>query len=164
MNIFVVDKDPVIAARNLCDKHVVKMVLESTQMLSTIARKQNPGSSARLYRSTHENHPCTRWAGDSSANLRWLIAHTEEMFAEYTLRFDGKTHASHEVFRSAVETLKLNGPIIQPSYWALAMPDKYKDPGNCPVKSYRAFYVGDKAAFASWRRSPFGAPEWWPKP
>ena len=33
MNIFVIDKDPVVAAQNLCDKHVVKMILESAQML-----------------------------------------------------------------------------------------------------------------------------------
>lgn len=161
MNIFVVDRNPVIAARNLCDKHVVKMVLESTQMLSTVARKQRPNTAAKLYKPTHANHPCTRWVGDSPANARWLISHTEEMFSEYSLRYGGKIHASYEVFENAKRIISLGGSIIHPSHWALAMPDQYKDPSGDPVKSYRAFYWADKAAFASWRQSPRGEPGWW---
>ena len=38
MNIFYLDRDPVIAAQMMCDKHVVKMILESAQMLSTAHR------------------------------------------------------------------------------------------------------------------------------
>ena len=40
MNIFFLHKHPVIAAQMQCDKHVVKMVLETAQMLSTAARAQ----------------------------------------------------------------------------------------------------------------------------
>ena len=36
MNIFVVDKNPKIAARSLCDQHVVKMLIENCQMLSAV--------------------------------------------------------------------------------------------------------------------------------
>ena len=161
MNIFVLDKNPVIAARNLCDKHVVKMVLESTQMLSTVARKQRPNTAANLYKPTHANHPCTLWVGSSPTHARWLITHTEEMFAEYSTRFDGKTHKSYEVFEKAKLILSLSGPIIQPSRWALAMPDQYKDPDGDPVKSYRGYYLGEKSGFASWLRSPHGSPGWW---
>ena len=32
MNIFVLDKDPIISAQMQCDKHIVKMPLESAQM------------------------------------------------------------------------------------------------------------------------------------
>lgn len=163
MNIFVLDRNPAVAARNLCDKHVVKMVLESTQMLSTIAHKQQAAASGLrgLYKPTHANHPCTVWAGESCANTRWLIAHTEETFAEYTARFEGKTHKSHEVFAAARRIVTLTGPIIDPSYWVLVMPDRYKDSDGDPVKSYRAYYHGEKSGFASWRRSPHGTPAWW---
>jgi hypothetical protein len=168
MNIFVLDRNPVLAAQQLCDKHVVKMVLESTQMLSTVARKQRPEmSEVRLYKPTHAKHPCTVWAGESAANTRWLIEHTEAMFEEYNTRFgrdkpEPEPHKSYEVFENAKWLLSLRGPIIDPSRWALAMPDQYKDRSGDPVKSYRAYYVGEKAGFASWRRSTHGIPDWWP--
>ena len=38
MNIFVLDKDPHIAAQMHCDRHVPKMIVESAQMLSTAHR------------------------------------------------------------------------------------------------------------------------------
>lgn len=162
MNIFVLDRNPVLAARDLCDKHVVKMVLESTQILSTVARKQRSDMhEVFLYKPTHTNHPCTIWAGESAANTRWLIRHTEEMFAEYLARFGGKVHKSYEVFENAKWLLPLRGPIIDPGRWALAMPSQYKDPNGDPVRSYREYYRGEKSAFASWRRSPRGIPEWW---
>ena len=59
MNIFVLDYDPELAAQMQCDKHVVKMVLESTQMLHTInAKHELPYT----YKPTHMNHPCVKWA------------------------------------------------------------------------------------------------------
>ena len=41
MNIFVLDENPVIAAKMACDKHIVKMILESAQMLCTAKRVQD---------------------------------------------------------------------------------------------------------------------------
>jgi len=38
MNIFYLDKDPIVAAEMSCDKHVCKMIIESAQMLSTAHR------------------------------------------------------------------------------------------------------------------------------
>ena len=63
MNIFVTDEDPVKSAQTLCDKHVVKMVLESAQMLSTAWRQWDPEASEErgLYKAAHPNHPCTKW-------------------------------------------------------------------------------------------------------
>ena len=71
MNIFVLDSDPKVAATMLCDKHVVKMILESAQMLSTVAHTN--GHIPR-YRPTHSKHPCTLWAGESKSNWQWLVA------------------------------------------------------------------------------------------
>ena len=38
MNIFYVDKNPETAAKMMCDKHIIKMILESAQMLCTAKR------------------------------------------------------------------------------------------------------------------------------
>ena len=82
MNIFILDRDPAIAARMQCDKHVVKMPLECAQMLSTAHRELDtfPSSIAHdssIYRSTHKHHPCNRWLRQSAANYHWLYDHFE---------------------------------------------------------------------------------------
>jgi hypothetical protein len=70
MNIFVLDTDPQIAAGFLCNKHVVKMSLESAQMLcSAFENGEAP------YKRSYYNHPCTKWARESQANYEWLLAH-----------------------------------------------------------------------------------------
>ena len=75
MNIFFVHKDPVIAAQSLCDKHVVKMVLETAQILCTAIHNSSNGDIKPPYRPTHKNHPCVKWAGLSGANFDWLYRH-----------------------------------------------------------------------------------------
>ena len=85
MNIFVTDPDPVISAQTLCDKHVVKMVLESAQMLSTAWREPNDLRSSEfsskyadeheLYKTAHPNHPCSIWVRQARENYKWLYRH-----------------------------------------------------------------------------------------
>ena len=70
MNIFVLDKNPIRAAKMACDKHVVKMILESAQMLCSV----QPEGTAPYKRSFY-NHPCTKWVRESDANYDWLIEH-----------------------------------------------------------------------------------------
>ena len=88
MNIFAVDADPKIAAQQLCDKHVVKMILESAQMLCAVF----PNGDAP-YRRAFYNHPCTKWARESAENYEWLLDHAYAMCQEYTRRY-GKVHKS----------------------------------------------------------------------
>src|SRR5574343_1523365 len=91
MNIFAVDADPIQAARDLCDRHVVKMTLETAQILCS-AFDESP------YKKTHFNHPCCKWARTSKSNYQWLIAHGLGLSAEYSLRY-GKTHKSEQVIQ-----------------------------------------------------------------
>ena len=88
MNIFVTDKDPAIAAQNLDDKRVVKMVLESAQLLSN-AMLHFTGSAP--YRKTHWNHPCSVIIRENTATLDWLYQHFYYLCKEYTHRY-GKIH------------------------------------------------------------------------
>lgn len=93
MNIFVTDSNPVIAAQNLDDKRVIKMILESAQMLST-AINEHGGTGP--YRTTHKNHPCNIWARATRSNYKWLFEHFEALCAEYTSRY-GKTHKCSQI-------------------------------------------------------------------
>ena len=89
MNIFYLDKDPVVAAQMMCDKHVVKMILESAQMLSTAHRVLDGDTYANkvgLYKMAHKNHPSTIWARSSIENYDWLSGHMQALMKEYTYR------------------------------------------------------------------------------
>jgi hypothetical protein len=95
MNIFITNEDPEVCAQNLDDKRVIKMVLESAQMLSTtmnLCGGQGP------YKTTHANHPCTVWVRTGRANYYWLLNHFLALCQEYTARY-GKIHKC-EVFFS----------------------------------------------------------------
>jgi hypothetical protein len=93
VNIFAVDLCPITTAQMLCDHHVVKMTLESAQMLSTIQRLHG-NADERLYKPTHSKHPCTLWAQSCTSNYYWLHRHFHALGNEYTYRF-GKQHKSH---------------------------------------------------------------------
>ena len=137
MNIFVVDKDPWVAAQMLCDRHVVKMILESAQMLSTVMHKNgDPGP----IRPTHHNHPCTVWAGASFDNYLWLCAHFDGLLIEYTKSYN-KIHA-YQVHLDTLYKYGLKLPEKGLTPFAQAMPEQYKNPDA--VKAYRDYYCGDK--------------------
>lgn len=149
MNIFVVDRDPVQAAQDLCDKHVVKMIVETAQMLCSA----HPAGAAP-YRRTHAKHPCTLWTAASMQNYMWLIDHGIALCEEYTKRY-GKRHKSQDV----IEWCRDNAPPLLSlglTPFAQAMPDQYRDPD--PVTAYRNYYQGEKRRFATWKGSK---PSWW---
>jgi hypothetical protein len=149
MNIFVLDKDPVLAAQYQCDKHVVKMPLESAQMLCSVAYRF--GQPAK-YKPTHPRHPCTIWAGDSVGNWFWLYDHAIALCDEYKFRY-GKQHAS----RLVIEALQ-PPPILvtRLTDFPQAMPDEYRC--NDPVEAYRAYYRAEKRRFANWTNR--NVPQW----
>lgn len=89
MNIFVTDPCPIESAKFLDSKRVIKMVLESAQILST--NMHVLGIPNAPYRKTHQNHPVTVWSRGSRANYMWLLAHFKALSDEYTARY-GKVH------------------------------------------------------------------------
>lgn len=92
MNIFVTSNCPIESARYLDDKRIVKMSLETAQMLSTVLQCHGICDD-RLYKPTHTNHPANVWARETNLNYLWLLAHFEELLEQYTLRYS-KKHAS----------------------------------------------------------------------
>ena len=155
MNIFAVDTDPKIAAQQLCDKHVVKMILESAQMLCSVF----PNGDAP-YRRAFYNHPCTKWARESAENYEWLLDHAYAMCQEYTRRY-GKVHKSLDAISWCGSNYhKLNIPRKGLTKFAQAMPEQYKN--SCGVTAYRSYYNGEKAYFA--KLSKRETPSWFNTP
>lgn len=99
MNIFILDESPAKAAEYHADKHVVKMIVEHNQMLSTAVILAG-GPSEGLYKIAHKNHPCTVWTRESRENFIWLCDLTVNLFKEYGKRY-GKEH-KHSMSSSGV--------------------------------------------------------------
>jgi len=151
MNIFVLDECPVRAAHYQCDKHVVKMPLETAQILSTNLHLHHVDAP---YRATHKNHPCTVWARSSQENCRWLLVHGLALCLEYTARY-GRTHKSQRVVEWAASYIDCF-PAGSRTPWPQAMPDEHR--GDCTVTAYRNYYRHEKAKIATWRCE---LPLWW---
>lgn len=156
MNIFYLDEDPQICAQAHCDKHVVKMVLEYAQLLSTCHRVMNPENAhVDLYKATHVNHPCNKWLRESALHYNWLKMMWRYLTVEYNLRYK-KTHKSSwlGVHLALPPESLVCGDWDDPPQ---CMPDKYKQQDDV-VKAYRDYYIGEKAYFAKWKNG--NVPEW----
>ena len=90
MNIFALDPSPNKAAMYAMDKHVVKMILETAQILSTNMRLVGCTEFEGQYKSTHTNHPSTIWARSSRQNFLWLVEYLSSLGDEYTFRYEKK--------------------------------------------------------------------------
>lgn len=145
MNIFVVNSNPRKAAQDMCDKHIVKMILETAQMLCSA----HPEGTA-TYKPTHRKHPCTLWASASIANYNWLCLHGLALCDEYTKRY-GKIHKSEDIIRWCHANYPPNIPIKELTPFAQAMPEQYKDVDA--VVAYRKYYIAEKSRFAAWKNS-----------
>jgi len=162
MNIFAVDENPYEAAEQLCDKHVVKMIVEGCQMLSTnhrLSASHIVYAPVELYKQSFENHPCTIWARQTTSNYMWLAQHTHELSNEYTRRY-GKIHKAHDMtlwFMTFIPSKVPNGYLTP---FAQAMPDEFKVPGD-GIAAYRNYYIGAKSKIAKWKYT--NPPDWYTK-
>jgi len=149
MNIFYLHSDPVEAAKLQYNKHVVKMILESAQMLCTAhhcygdkVQKDNVP-----YKQAHLNHPSTIWARKSRSTYMWLYEHMLALGHEYTKRY-GKKHLTITKCKDFLSTPPVH---IQGDEWCeppQAMPDEYKVDGDS-ITAYWNYYIGDKSHIAN---------------
>lgn len=152
MNIFILDTDIKTCAQYHCDQHVVKMILESVQMLCTALNKKG---FTTPYKSTHIKHPCVLWVEESFENFLWLKDLALELNTEYRFRYEKDSdHKSISVLSEITNCSYENKGLTE---FAQAMPDEYKVPGDA-VKAYRQFYLGEKMKFAKWSKR--SVPEW----
>jgi hypothetical protein len=152
VNIFVLDYNPRKAAHYMCDKHVVKMPLETAQMLCTAFEVGTPP-----YKRTHYNHPCSVWCRESRHNFLWLIQHGLALCDEFNFRYK-KEHKSREVIlwcQQNINVLAFNSS--NRTRFAMCFDEKYKI-GNA-VLSYREYYKNEKSEIAQWLKGR-SAPAW----
>ena len=179
MNIFGLSESPVTAAQMMVDCHVVKMILETAQLLSTAHRvldgelyidKTSNGRNIKrwrlsdsdmesaLYKATHVNHPCAIWCRQSHNNYQWLFEHFEALCDEYTYRY-GKVHKIQreglleELYTPPTHIPKGVG-FTEPTP---AMPEQFIVPSS--ISSYKNYYIGAKQHLANWKKREI--PNWY---
>ena len=154
MNIFFLDFDTNKCAKYHCDKHVVKMILETAQLLCGVHHMTPQVTPQVPYKLSHKNHPCAIWARESLSNYLYLCDLGLELCKEYTYRY-GKRHKSEQVILWCINN-KPNIPDLGFTEPAKAMPDEFKV--ESVVQSYRNYYMGAKSGFANWKLRE--VPEW----
>ena len=177
MNIFYVDSNPEVAARNMVDRHVVKMILETAQLLSTAHRvidgeeyvgqsqsgrkakrwRLSGNADAIMYAATHINHPSAVWVRENSANYDWLYDHLLALGREYTHRY-GRTHLTIDKLKDILEDAPEN---IEQSNLMTKMPscmDKQYIVSLDPITNYRNYYNYGKTDLLRWSNRP--PPQW----
>lgn len=157
MNIFFLDKCPIKSAQQHCDKHIVKMIVEYAQMLSTTHRIIDDYHNPLLYKKAFVNHPMTIWVRQSSANYFYLFLMWSQCTFEYSKRYN-KRHKSTELYN----LLSKEPQNFKSKYWTTppqCMPEIYKRKNY--IAGYRAFYIGEKSRFAKWKTN--NIPTWYKK-
>jgi hypothetical protein len=176
MNVFALHKDPQVAAEMHCDKHVVKMIIEYAQLMSTAHRVldgelyvDKTANNRRIkrwslphqhmedvvYKASHVNHPSGIWTRTSNENYNYLFAMWQALCKEYTLRY-GKLHLTQQKLEYILCLEPVNIPKGPLTPMPQAMPDDAKMPNV--VDAYRNYYNMYKQHFAKWTNRQ--TPEW----
>ena len=156
MNIFYLDKDTRTCAKYHCDKHTVKMILETAQLLCTAHHELDGAVHDDLYKSTHKNHPSAIWARQTRPHYKWLYDLFCDLCEEYTKRYS-KVHKTQRLIKHLINYPKYLS--AKEDYWIdppQCMPDQYKCDDT--VQAYRNYYNGDKAYMAVWKYT--STPTW----
>ena len=156
MNLFYTSDNPQFAAQHQCDKHVVKMILETAQMLSTAHRLTETPQATFVYKMTHKNHPSTKWLRSSQIAYKWGLEHLEALLAEYRYRY-GRIHKTQ---REKLQYLKVV-PTSLPDLPFTAPPQCIYDACKTDdtVQAYRNYYKARRSEI-DMRWTKRSAPAW----
>lgn len=150
MNIFYLDQNPRKSAQAMTNKHIVKMILETAQLLSSahhiLDGEISPFKSV-LYKPTHKNHPSTIWTRESHENYEWLYEHFLELCNEYTRRYH-RVHLTETKLKDVLYHLPLNIPLKKRTPIRIAITNTAHHRKN-PVESYRVYYEAEKLSVPS---------------
>ena len=168
MNIFVTDPSPYASAQVLPDKHIVKMPLETCQMLSIVCSEKwghgygeihrLDGQPYKTEKGAFRNHPCTVWANECLANTWWLLTHGYEMCKEYRHRYN-KTHSCEDTLLEVGKLVPYT--LDRPQGFVFAGPDQFKYDTSIDIFTQYKRYIASKPwASTNYLRDPSKKPSW----
>lgn len=154
MNIFILDQKHDINASYHVDKHVVKIVLEVSQMLCD-AQHLLTNNKNIPYKTYIKNHPCSKWVRASLQNYLWTINYGLALCKEYTYRYNKQHLCENKVINWCHKNIpeQLENKSLTPFYQAVAPECKKEN----AVEAYRLYYNTKKRHLFNWtkRRIPF---------
>ena len=170
MNIFVTDENPWQSARVLPDKHIVKMPLETCQMLSIVASEKwgygygtLPKANGEPYatnKGAFRNHPCTIWANKTVENANWLMWHGVALCEEYYVRY-GKIHTCFNTLLTAFDIFPTDIDYTQHTSFVFAGPDEFKHDTSIDIFTAYKMYIASKPWVCdNYLRLPERKPDW----
>lgn len=158
MQIFILDENIQKNVEYYADKHIVKILTEVCQILSTIYRINKKDNIPEfIYKITHKNHPCTLWAGKSKENWQYTVNIAECLYNEYQYRYNKPD--KHQKAKRIIEYLKTNNidlPEFNLTPFAQAIPEKYKEENA--ISAYRNYYINEKKHLFKWTNR--NVPSW----
>ena len=176
MNVFVTTPCPNESAEVLPDKHIVKMPLETCQMLAVVYSKwyfnwgnellpKKDGTPYNTEKGAFRGHPCTIWAAESLVNTAWLIQHGMALLEEHTKRY-GKVHSCQTAMNAAEEVFeKKTGKTLlchkEVKGFARAMPEEWKFDNTIDTfTAYKRYIASKPWVKDNYLRIPNRKPEW----
>lgn len=163
MNLFYLAQDPEESVRYLCDKHVVKMTLETAQLLCGVYHMSNQSGPYVPYKLTHKNHPVAVWSRDTKGNFDYLSEYFRCISNEYLFRYN-KEHLSFTKCAHLCYSGNLSIPKGSFTVPPKCMPDEYKvslgNSGVDTVESYRAYYAHKRDTIRPFRYTNRSVPTW----
>jgi len=141
MNIFVLDENPIEAAKRVPVKGASKMALEAAQMLAVACHKHglslpHKKDGNEYSPNAHVNHPCTKWTYQSKSNMKWLVLHAKELCLQHFMKYDripAHSSALNEILRQLDSDVRWENH----TPFVCAMPDEYKQ--DDAISSYRSY-------------------------
>lgn len=127
MNLFI--PSPIIetSVQSLDDRRLIKMCLETAQLLSTAVRIIDEDTTLPVYKLTHKNHPVAVWVRQTSGNYIYTLNYFKAICDEYSYRFK-KTHKSFSLYPIFVKFITSNEyiPLMDSSITPFANCTDYK--------------------------------------
>ena len=170
MNLFILDEDPVVSAKQYCDIHVAKIILEAAGCMCaahweygfpSIESSPLPLRIGQYRSRTHHNNHVTVWVRQTTDNYKWTADHALALCNEYSRRYRIRTgsdrrHASEPIVQwlsANVPTGIIKGP--RSPFRLATTPECYSDD---PVATYWTYYVAFKRHLTTWK---WTATPWW---
>ena len=150
MNIFYLHEDPHLAASYVYDKHKVKMILESAQMLCTAHRYY--GNEDVPYKTAHLNHPSSIWCRENTHHYYWLYEHMLALGREYTNRYN-KIHLTITKCAEPLMRHPDGMPTLKYKQPPQCMPDEFKR--SNAIHGYWRYYIIEKAKIVNKNEKPY---------
>lgn len=158
MNIFYINENPTIAAKQLADNHIRKMQIECAQLLCTTFWYFNIEAP---YKKSHINHPSAKWVRESIEHFNWVLEHGLEVCNEFEKRYF-KQHATKNILQwCELNKHLLNDLILSNTFTPppQVMPEEYKT--NNTLEAYKIFYKIDKIGIKKLNYNKLNnQPEW----